>query len=69
MCVCVRLQLSCALSYVIPLLYATIATSTVEATESLLAQEAKVRQARLVLCCLDGERVVGNNDIFASSDR
>ena len=22
----------------------------------------KVRQARLVLCCLDGERVVGNDD-------
>ena len=30
----------------------------------------KVRQARLVLCCLDGERVVGNdNSVCASSDR
>ena len=57
-CVCIRLQLSRALSYVIP----TIATSAVEATGSLQAQKAKVRQARLVLCCLDGERVVGNDD-------
>ena len=36
-CVCVRPQLSRALSYVIPLL-CTIATSTVEATGSLQAQ-------------------------------
>ena len=29
-----------------------------------------IRQARLVLCCLDGERVVGNDDnsVFARSD-
>ena len=39
--------------------YATIATSAVEATGSL---QTKVRQARLVLCCLDGERVVGNDE-------
>ena len=29
-----------------------------------------MRQARLVLCCLDGERVVGNDDesVLARSD-
>ena len=34
------------------------------------AQYAKVSQARLILCCLDGERVVGNdnNSVCASSD-
>ena len=32
---------------------------------------AKVRQATLVLCCLDSERVVGNdnNSVLASSDQ
>ena len=32
---------------------------------------AKVRQARLVLCCLDGERVVSddNNSVLAGSGR
>ena len=42
-----------------------------EATGSLQAQQANVRQARLVLCCLDGERVVGSDDnsVLASSDR
>ena len=45
--------------------------SAVEATGSLQAQQAKVYQAKLILCCLDGERVVANDDIsvFASSDR
>ena len=33
-----------------------------EATGRLQAELAKVCQARLVLCCLDGERVVGNDD-------
>ena len=30
-----------------------------------------MRQARLVLCCLDGERLVGKDDnsVLASSDR
>ena len=55
---CVRPQLSRALNYVIALL----AMSTVEATGSLQAQEAKVRQARLVLHLLNSERVVGNDD-------
>ena len=58
-CVCVCPQLSRALSYVIHY----YATSTVEATGSLQAE------ARLV-CCLDGERVVGNDDnsVLARSD-
>ena len=51
--------------------YAAIATDAVEATGSLQAQQAKIHQARLVLCCLDGEGVVGNdgNSALASSDR
>ena len=46
--------------------YATIATSIVEATGSLQAhyRPIKVHQARLVLCCLDGERVVGITTII-----
>ena len=59
-CVCARPQLSSVLTYVIALL---IATSTVEATGSLQAQ-AKLCQARLVLCCLDTEKVVGNDHNF-----
>ena len=45
--------------------------SAVEAIGSLQAQLAKVCQARLVLCCLDGERVVGNDDnsVCTSIDR
>ena len=66
-----RPQLSRTLSYVIPLLLRATSTNAVEATGSLQAQYAKVCQARLVLCCLGGEIVVGNNDnsVLASSDR
>ena len=55
-CVCVRPQLSRALSYVIPLL-------------CHYSHKCSGRKARLVLCCLDGERVVVNNDncVYASS--
>ena len=69
-CLCFHLQLSRALSYIIPLL-CHYSHGTVEAIGSLQAQKAKVRQARLVLCCLDGERVVGSDDnsVLASSDR
>ena len=63
LCVCVRPQISRALSYIIPLLchYSHKRTGILQ---------AKVRKARLVLCCLDGERVVGNDDnsVCASSD-
>ena len=47
-----------------------ISMSAVEATVSLQAQYAKIRQTRLVLCCLDGERVIGNDDnsVLASFD-
>ena len=50
--------------------YATIATNAAEATGSFQAQYAKVRQASLVLCWLDGKKMVGNNDnsVLASSD-
>ena len=43
-CVCVRLQISRALNYVITLLYATIATSAVEAIggRSLLAYDYRI---------------------------
>ena len=44
-----------------------IATSAVEATGNLHAEKAKVHQARLVLCCLDGERVVDNDDNAVSA--
>ena len=64
---CVRPQLSCVLSTSFRY-YDTIATSAVEATGGLQAQKAKVRKARLVLCCLDSERVVGNDD-NSNSDR
>ena len=69
-CVCVRPQISHALSYVIPLL-CHCSHERNGSYLSLQAQLAKVRQARLVLCCLDGERVVGNDDnsVCASSDR
>ena len=68
--VCVRPQLSRALSYVIRLLcHCTIATSAVELLGVCrLNRPAKVRKAILILCCLDGERVVGNDD-NSSSDR
>ena len=40
------------------------------ATGSLKGQQAEVCQARLVLCCLDGEKVVGSDDnsVLASFD-
>ena len=63
MCVCLSTIITCTkLHHSV-----TIATSIVEAIGSL---QAKARQARLVLCYLDGERVVGNNDnsVLASFD-
>ena len=57
--VCVRLQLSCVLSYVTSFrYYATIYWKIA----------GSIGQSRLVLCCLDGEKVVGNDD-NSSSDR
>ena len=55
----VRPQLSRALNTSVRY-YANIATSAAEATGCLQAQP-KVRQARLLLCCLDGDRVVSND--------
>ena len=45
---------------------ATIATSTVEATAYLQAQYMYVKLAALVLCCLDGKKVVGSDDTCTS---
>ena len=66
-CVCVNPQLSRALSYFILLLCHKRSGSYWKFVGSM----SKVRQARLVLCCLDGERVVANDDnsVLAISDR
>ena len=49
--------------------YANVAIKTVKGTGSLQAQLVKVHQASLVLCCLDGKKVVGSDDtsVLASS--
>ena len=46
--------------------YATIATSAVEAIYWKYAGSIGQGMSRLVLCCLDSERVVGNS-VLASS--
>ena len=65
-CVCVRPQSSHALSYFITLL----CHYSHECTGCYWGFAGLVGQGSLVLCCLDGERVVGNDDNFicASSD-
>ena len=64
-CQCVRVRPHLSRACTSFRYYATIAMSTVEATGN------RSRNVKLVLCCLDGERVVGNNDnsVLASLDR
>ena len=67
MCVRVSPQLSHVLNYVILLL---CHYSHERSGSYWKVAGSKVSQARLVLCCLDGERVVGNDDnsVLAHSD-
>ena len=64
-CVCSSANITCAKLCHYVTRYASIATSA--ASGKLLKvcrlnRPTKVRQARLVLCCLNGERMVGNDD-------
>ena len=65
-CVCVCLQLSRALSYVILLL----CHYSHGCSGSCWKFAGSIGQARLVLYCLDGKRMVGNDDnsVLACSD-